>query len=384
MKSKERAKRAFHFDKPDRVPKLCVSLGYDFVPLALLTSLKFQPTNYPPHLFFGLNSYKFPLKYAFKHHWKNKNRKALGLPKKWWKEIDNREILTTDEWGLIWKSGAVGVDRTLGHPFLGPFHDSWDNIDEYDPFDPTDESKYRLWNGLTKIFSKGKYLLVIPNNLFLHNLSSSLRGFSRIMVDFVRNPNPIHKLIRIITDIFTTEVQLLKEKIPTLDAIFAFDDLGTQKSPIISPKLFKKFYFKPYKEIIDLTHDLGMDFVFHCCGQVKELLRLFVEMGVNVMEFDSPNMTGVENFKEYAEQEKLAFWLSSNIQSTYSLGTPTEIEEEVKYFVKEVGNFQGGLGFYEYLDYKVLNAPLKNVLAFRKAMKRWGKYNEQGVIEWLA
>ncbi|MHA1294584.1 MAG: uroporphyrinogen decarboxylase family protein [Promethearchaeota archaeon] len=384
MKSKERVKKAFHFDKPDRVPRACFSLNTDFFPVMVLTSQNFQPTNYPPHLFGGLNSFKLPMKFVLKYKWKDECRKKLGLNKRWWNEKENREILTIDEWGLIWKSGAACVDRTMGHPFLGPFHDSWDNLDDYYPFDPSDETRYRFWNGLTKILSKSKYILGILNILFIHNLSSNLRGFSKIMVDFVRNPKQVHKLIKIITDIFSAEIRILKEKVPQMDAIFILDDLGTQVSPIISPRLFRKFYYEPYKEIVNLTHDLGMDIIFHCCGQIKELLPTFYELGIDTMEFDSPNMTGVENFKEYAAEQKMAFWLSSNIQSTYSLGTPKDIEEEVKYFVEQVGNNRGGLGFYEYLDYKVLNAPKKNVKAFRKAMKKWGKYNNNGVIDWLA
>lgn len=384
MKSVERIQRAFHFNKPDRVPKSIGTPATDFFPALLVTSQNFQPTNYPPHLFGGLNAYNPPLNLLIGHEWKDENRKALGLSKNWWKDENNREILTIDEWGLIWKCGPAGIDLTMGHPYSGPFHESWDSLDEYEPPDPYDETRYRAWNNFSKNFSKGKYIMGILNILFIHNLSSNLRGFSRIMVDFIRNPKQVHKLISIITEIFATEIQILKEKIPELNAIFILDDLGTQKSPVLSPRLFKKFYFDPYKKIVDLTHDLGMDLLFHSCGQIKELLPTFYDLGIDVMEFDSPNMTGVENFKEYAEQQKMAFWLSSNIQSTYSLGSPEEVEEEVKYFIKEVGNNQGGLGFYEYLDYRVLNAPKENVIAFRKAIKKWGKYNEQGIIDWLA
>ena len=383
MKSVERVKRALHFDKPDRIPRAFFSLRTDFFPVLLMESKKFQPTKYPPHLFGGLNANKFPMKLLNNYKWKKVNRIALGLEKKWWNDKSKKEILNIDEWGLIWNSGPAGVDLTMGHPYKGPFSESWDGLEEYCPINAYDSSRYRFWNPLTNMISKGKYLLATLNILFLHNLSSNLRGFSEIMVDFVKNPKQVHKLVSIIADIFMTEILELKERIPRLNAIFALDDLGTQHSPVISPRLFKKFYFDPYKKIIDLTHDLGMDFLFHSCGQIKELMPLFYEMGVDAMEFDSPNMTGVDNFKRYAQDQKMAFWLSSNIQSTYSQGTPQEVENEIKYFIEEVGNNQGGLAFYEYLDWKVLNAPKENVKTFRKAINKWGKYDAQGIIEWL-
>ena len=162
------------------------------------------------------------------------------------------------------------------------------------------------------------------------------------------------------------------------------DDLGTQKSPFISPRIFKKFLSPPYKQLIDLTHDMGMDFILHSCGEIYDLIQPLIDIGVNVLEFDSPHMTGVENFKHYAEERKIAFWLSSNIQTTWTNGTPEEVEEEVKYYIKEVGNNEGGLGIFEYPTPNVMHTPKENIRAQRRAARKWGIYNEQGIIEWLA
>ena len=102
------------------------------------------------------------------------------------------------------------------------------------------------------------------------------------------------------------------------------------------------------------------------------------------MEFDSPHMTGVENFKRFAEERKMAFWLSSNIQTTFVNGTPQDVEEEVKYYIKEIGNNEGGLAIYEYTDFEAIGVPKKNIRKQRKAILKWGNYNENGIIDWLA
>jgi len=383
MKSRERVKRAIHFEKPDRVPRLWVSLKTDFFPFFTFEPRSWQPKNYPPHLFGGTRTYKNRIYRDLVYRWKRKNRKALGLPRKWWNVEKEKQLSTIDEWGVIWKSGAANRDNTMGHPEKGPLQDSWDQLEEYQPFDPIAKSRYRMWNGIIKTLGKNRYIFGSPSTLCLHNQSSFIRGFSNIMIDFVKNPKKVDKLIAIVADIFYQQIETLKEKCPKLDAIFALDDLGTQKSPVISPKLFKRFFFKPYKRLIDLTHDLGMDFILHSCGQIAQLLPVFIDLGIDMMEFDSPNMTGVENYKKYAEEQKMAFWLSSNIQTTYSQGTPKEVEEEIKYYVKEIGNNQGGLAFYKYVDDKVLQTPKKNKGAFKHAMQKWGNYNKQGIIDWL-
>jgi hypothetical protein len=385
MNHRERVKKAFHFDKPDRIPKIKVGLSVDFFANPLVEPKSFQPKEYPPHILGGPNGYRrwWLRRLVFRYKWKSKNRKNLGLPRKWWTEEKDNQILTIDEWGLIWKSGAADRDLTMGHPYKGPFTDSWDNLDTHEFPDPHDKSRYRFYKFPVKLLGWRRYLIGYVNLLVIHNLASNLRGFSQMMVDFIKNPKKVQQLIDRITDVFYTEIPILKEKCPKLDAMMFFDDLGTQHSPFISPKLFRKFYYEPYKKIIDLTHDLGMDVILHSCGQIKELLPTFIDLGIDVLEFDSPNMTGVENFKEYAEQQKMAFWLSSNIQSTFSRGTPQEIEDEIKYYVREVGNNQGGLGFYKYLDHRVLKVPRENLNALDRAMKKWGNYNKQGIIDWL-
>ena len=83
------------------------------------------------------------------------------------------------------------------------------------------------------------------------------------------------------------------------------------------------------------------------------------------------------------KKRKIAFWLSSNIQSNFVHGTPQDVEEEIKYYIKEVGNNEGGLAIYEYTDYDAINAPKRNIRAQRKAILKWGNYNENGFIKWL-
>jgi len=385
MRSRERVKRAFHFNRPDRVPKTCFGIKTDFFPLFSYVPKHFQPTEYPPHVgIIGGIQQNWLINLVTRYKWKKEHRKKLGLPKKWWNHEVDGQVLAIDEWGVVWSSGAVSRDFTMGHPHKGPFSESWDGLEDYKGPDPLDKSRYRFWNSLMRIISKHKYLLGAYPQVGIFGLASNLRGFLELMVDFVKNPKQVHYIIEIITDFYYKSIEIMKQICPELNAFYLLDDLGSQKSSFISPAMFRKFFFAPYKRIIDLTHDLGMDFILHSCGQVKKLLPVFYDLGIDVIEFDSPNMTGVENFKHYAEEQKMAFWLSSNIQTTYSLGTPEDVENEIKYFIKEVGNNEGGLGFAKYLDLKVLQAPKANSKMFDKAIKKWGRYNKEGVIDWLA
>ena len=389
MDRRENVKKAFHFDRPERVPFVGLTVQSDFYPVGPNEPITWQPKEYPPHPFGGDVEISNPAYRREVYDWDSKIRKSHKFPENWW-EIPHDAI---DEFGVIWRSsGTKGGDWTKGHPFKGPFQDGgtgegWDNFDDHEFPDPSDSLRYKVMKaGRWKLIAEDRYLLGTVNSSGIFNRCSQLRGFSEFLIDLARNryPNKVNQLIKIVTEYNLKVIQELKQNCSPLDSIFITDDFGTQKSAFISPRIFKKYFKDSYKKLVTLTHDLGMDFILHSCGDVLGLLPEFIEVGIDVMEFDSPHMTGVENFRQFAENKRIAFWLSSNIQSTFIHGTPKDVEDEIKYYIKEIGNNKGGLAIYEYTDYDAIQVPKKNVRAQRKAVTKWGNYNANGIIDWLA
>jgi len=381
MNSEERVKRAFHFNRPDRVPISCLTLKTDFFPVNIYPPRSWQPRNYPPHVQGGVDSISKLFYRLFIYRWKRKYRKKAGYPRKWW-ETPHKSI---DEWNNIWRSsGTKSNDITKGHPLHGPLQDNWDALEEFTIPDLSNEKRYRILKmGIWKFLGRNRYTVgeLVPNGFFA--LCSQLRGFTNFLVDLVRKPKQVEQLLKKVLPYFLTLIRKYKEYYPSLNSVIIADDMGTQKSPFMSPAIFGKLFKDPYKKIIHLTHDLGMDFIMHSCGDIFHLMPDIIEAGVDVFEFDSPHMVGVENFKQFAKQRKVAFWLSSNIQSTYTLGKPKDVENEIKYYIKEVGKNNGGLAIYEYMSKKALRTPKENIIAQREAVQKWGNYNDDGKIDWI-
>jgi uroporphyrinogen decarboxylase len=380
MKHRERVKKAFHFECPDRVPISSLNLNSDFFPVSIYPPKSWQPLTHPPHVQGGVNSISKWFYRTFVYNWKKKFRKKAEYPKKWWKVPH----MSMDEWGILWKSsGSESDDITRGHPSHGPLQESWENLDAFKIPDISNPKRYRIVKSwFWKFLGRNRYCIgeLVPNGFF--NLCSQLRGFSNFLVDLSRNRNNVVELIEKLVPYYKDLIGNYKKYYPKLDAIICADDLGTQKSPFISPQLFKKYFKEPYKEIIKFTHDLNLDFILHSCGQILELIPDLIEIGVDVFEFDSPHMTGVENFKIYAKEQKVAFWLSSNIQSTYVNGTPKDVMEEIKYYIKEIANNKGGLAIYEYMSNRALGTPKENIIAQRESTERWGNY-KNCKIDWV-
>lgn len=389
MNRRETVKRAFHFNKPDRVPFLGLTVQSDFYPIMAYEPMSWQPDNYPPHVDGGAKTIKnVPFRRDI-YDWKKENREKAGYLEKWWENPHD----SIDEFRVIWRSsGTESNDQTMGHPFKGPFHDNgsgegWDRFDDFEFPDASNPLRYKaIKSERWKKLAEDRYLLGVMGSGGIFNKCSQMRGFSNFLIDLARNrkQKKINQLIDSILSFNIKMVEELKEYCPSLDSIMIADDFGTQNSTFLSPRIFNKYFKNPFKKLVNLTHDLGMDFLLHSCGDVLAFLPEFVDIGIDVMEFDSPHMTGVENFKRFAEERKMAFWLSSNIQTTFVNGTPQDVEEEVKYYIKEIGNNEGGLAIYEYTDFEAIGVPKKNIRKQRKAILKWGNYNENGIIDWLA
>ncbi len=150
-----------------------------------------------------------------------------------------------------------------------------------------------------------------------------------------------------------------------------YDDLGEQKGPFFSPKLFKEFYEPVYKRLIETAHDLGCDFHLHCCGKIDPIIPLLIEWGLDALELDSPRMTYPEL---HQFRGKIMMWACINIQSIYTLGTPEECEREVWHMVRNLGTPEGGFGAYFYPQPDHIQAPKVNIDAFTKGLEKYGVY----------
>lgn len=67
-----------------------------------------------------------------------------------------------------------------------------------------------------------------------------------------------------------------------MTAIFTSDDLGHQHGPMMSPEIFRELYFPLYQEIIGYTHERGMHFWLHSCGDNTLLMDDLIEAGLDV------------------------------------------------------------------------------------------------------
>ncbi len=365
MNSIERVKAAIYFQKPDKVPTFDL-VGGDLLPLPIIHSKNWRP---------GWNQNEeglFPHvrgRYNWdKPDWAKNNPEHEGDN---WRKIPHEEI---DEWGCIWNMS--GRDDNMGHPgrpSLLKWEDFEDYVLKYTP-DPDDKTRFRVAHKLKESFGADKYRSVLFGSLGPHEVAAGMRGFSTYLIDHRKHVLPLKRLLEHLTENF---VKVMKNSVKyglEPHGFWLYEDLGSQKGPYFSPRMFEKFYEPVYRTLFEEAHSLGCEFHHHCCGKIDKLLPLLINWGLDSIELDSPRMSGYLDLKPY--RGKIMFWGCVNIQSIYSLGTPIECEREVWHMVRNLGTKDGGFGAYFYPQPKDIQVPNRNARAFARGLKKYGDYSQ--------
>ncbi len=118
-----------------------------------------------------------------------------------------------------------------------------------------------------------------------------------------------------------------------IDIIQLGDDLGTQSSLMLSPELYRKFFFRRHKELFDFIHKKSNAKVFlHSCGAISPLIPALIDAGVDILNPVQIGAAGMDPLflkKEFGRD--LVFWGGGiDTQHTLPNASVDEVRDEVK------------------------------------------------------
>lgn len=68
------------------------------------------------------------------------------------------------------------------------------------------------------------------------------------------------------------------------DAVWVFSDLCYKNGMLFSPEFFRQSVLPTFKRNIDLCHEAGSRFIFHCDGDISRLAPLLIEANVDCLQ----------------------------------------------------------------------------------------------------
>ena len=249
-----------------------------------------------------------------------------------------------DEWGCVWKFSADGMQgQVVEHPLS-----DWSKLKELKvpdpdkglpveggPFIPWD----RVKESVKKAKERGALVVVGIGHGFFFQRLYYLRGFANLMVDFIKEPPELQKLIDILTEY---NLEIVKRIVKMgVDVVTFGDDLGLQNRMPISPKSFRKYVFPAYKKIFGYVRSHGAHVYLHTDGHVMEVVDQLIESGVSVLNIQD-RVNGIKNIKKKCKG-RVCIDLDIDRQHLLPFGTPEEIKQHIEYAIRELGSRKGGL-----------------------------------------
>ncbi len=330
MKHRERVQMALNHETPDRCP-LQVSFTPEFADrLRADLQIKGQ-TIHNPHG--GGNTYEL--------------ERALGedmllVSVGWANSYYQQSGTYTDEWGITWKPVEYTTPYGVGH-YTEPFgHPLTDDELVYGYTGP-DPSRKELYNDAARVIRefKDEFWIVGVTVTTIFECAWALRGYERLLSDFILNPDLAEHILEIPYRYHLTAAKKLVEM--GVDMIWIGDDVGAQFRMLISPQHWRQ-YLKPrmanfIAELKSINPQVKV--AYHSDGFVYPIIPELIEIGIDVLNPIQPaSMDPARVKKEFGD--RLCFWGSIDEQHTLPFGTPADVIAEVQTRLRTIGK-NGGL-----------------------------------------
>ncbi len=322
MTSRERVKRALTFDFPDSPPR-----DLWWLPAVELNQKK------------DLESFlkRFPkdietaeFKPGFSK--RQEGKPSLTLPGGHPPILIPRRGKYIDEWGSWWYVGEDGVIGEVKEPVLY----EWSKLDSFTP--PWDYLETSDLSEVNRSCAKNHKFMLSDICARPFERMQFLRGTENLFVDLAYGNKEVYKLRDMVHEFYLKYTEMWAKT--DVDGLFFMDDWGTERSLLISPKLWREFFMPLYQDYFDIAKKYEKFVFFHSDGHVQDIFADFVELGVDAINSQLFCMDINEIGKMF--KGKITFWGEID-RRTLALGDNSDVYELVLQIRKVLESPEGGV-----------------------------------------
>jgi len=198
-----------------------------------------------------------------------------------------------------------------------------------------------------------------------------MRGYEQFLVDLVADKDLTHALFAKLHQVYLDRAGALLDAFGQwVDIVFLTDDLGTQKSGMISTAVYREMVFPYVSELVGRIKAAGKKVVMHSCGAVSSFVPFFIEMGVdalNPVQVSAAGMNPAELVRRYGRD--IAFWGGGcDTQHALNASDPEVVRADVRRRLREYG--PGASLVFTQVHNIQYDVPPENILAMREEFWR--------------
>jgi uroporphyrinogen decarboxylase len=266
------------------------------------------------------------------HPFANRNRRIEGNLELW-----------EDEWNNTW--ARVATDKTTkGEVYRGAIEE-WQALKNYQI---PDLDRLELFDNARAKFSAApqKYKLgFLPG--FCFALARKIRRLDNYLLDIKLETENVCELNRRIEKFLAK--MIARYAASGADGVFFCEDWGTQERLLISPADWIAIFKPGFARLCSVARKNKLTVWMHSCGYINEIIPHLIEVGINVLQLDQPELMNMERLgRQFAG--KVTFWSPCDIQKVLPTGDRRLIEESVRRMVEYLATDRGGLIAKSYGD----------------------------------
>jgi uroporphyrinogen decarboxylase len=282
-----------------------------------------------------------------------------------------------NDWGCEHKEVEPGAYFQVEHPLAEA--KSIDDIENYphwpDMDDPSRVAHVKVWG--QRLADENQYAIIgYPWLLSIFERAMAMQGMDKFLMNMSLNPELAQALLEKIAGLCKTLMgHFLDELGDNVDIVGIGDDLGTQESLLISPKMYRSILKPIHADYIAFIKEhTNAKVFFHADGDVFNLVDDFIEIGVDILnpiQTSAGKMSNLAGLKK-RYGENIVFCGAIDTQRVLPSGTPEQVREEVRRVIEVMA--PGGGYMLAAVHTVTDDVPPDNILAMVDAAVEFGQY----------
>ena len=219
-------------------------------------------------------------------------------------------------------------------------------------------------------------IMATPWLLFPFERAHAMQGMEPYLLNMAMDPGFARAMLEKIADYCKQLMgRFLEELGDNVDIIKIGDDLGTQNSLMISPKMYRDILKPVHADFISFIKSrTKAKILFHSCGDVAPLIGDFIDIGVDIL---NPIQTSTGSISDLPSLKKrfgknMVFCGGIDSHRILPFGSVEEVRQEVRRVMQALG--PGGGCMIGAVHTVMNDVPPENVLAMVDAVKEFGHY----------
>jgi uroporphyrinogen decarboxylase len=300
-------------------------------------------------------------------YWNDLKSASLRLQgfKREWQDVGGGRQEYVDEWGNTW---ARIDDYSKGEVSQGALVDIDDVYDLPLP-DLANPANFERARAVYGDPSNDRFRIGgLPG--FPFNIARKMRRLDQFLMDLLLEQERISVLLKRIEDLLAET--MVQYAAAGADGVMFPEDWGTQKGLMINPELWRQVFKPGFTRLCSVAHEHGLKVLMHSCGKTTVIIPDLIEAGIDLLQFDQPQLHGLENLAQFHGQ--ITFWCPVDIQQTLQTQDPALIEADAQAMIELLGGPEGGFiaGYYGGNEAIGLDPSVQDIAC--RAFSKYGDY----------